>query len=79
MKIEILGTGCKKCTQLAENAKEAVALAGADAEVVKVTDLAQIMAYNVISTPALVLDGEVKSTGKLLKPKDIVKLIEDAK
>jgi len=79
MKIEILGTGCKKCNQLTENAKEAIALAGVDAEVVKVTDLAQIMNRNVISTPALVIDGEVKSTGKLLKPKDIAKMLGEAK
>ncbi|MGE4286193.1 MAG: thioredoxin family protein [Phycisphaerae bacterium] len=79
MKIEILGTGCKKCNRLAENAKEAIALAAVDAEIVKVTDLAQIMSYNVISTPALVIDGEVKSTGKLLKPKDIAKILGEAK
>lgn len=64
-KIEILGTGCAKCNKLEENAKQAVKIAGADASVVKVTDLSKITNYGVMSTPALVLDGTVKVAGKI--------------
>ena len=64
-KIEILGTGCAKCEKLADNAKKAVALAGADATISKVTDLSQISEYGVMITPALVLDGKVKVAGKI--------------
>lgn len=71
MKIEILGTGCAKCAAMMENAKKAVAQSGKFAQVEKVEDIAAIMAYNVMNTPALVVDGEVKSTGKLLSPQEI--------
>ena len=64
-KIEILGTGCAKCNKLEENAKKAVQLAGADATVTKISDLAQIANYGVMITPALVLDGQVKVVGKI--------------
>lgn len=75
MKIEILGTGCKKCKKLEENAQEAVKSAGVDATIEKVEDMKSIMEYGVMSTPGLVIDGEVKSTGKVLKPKEIEKLL----
>ncbi|GAB4248301.1 thioredoxin family protein [Deferrisoma sp.] len=75
MKIEILGTGCAKCNKLYEAAKEAVAKAGKDAEVVKVEDLAEIMKRGVMVTPALAIDGEVKTTGKVLKPDEIAKML----
>ncbi len=71
MKIEILGTGCAKCKALEENAKKAVAQAGIFAQVEKVEDLVEIMNYGVMSTPGLVIDGEVKSTGKLLSHEEI--------
>lgn len=74
MKIEILGTGCTKCTVLFENAKKAVAESGAFAQVEKVEDLAKIMEYGVMNTPGLVINGEVKSTGKLLNSEEIKKL-----
>ena len=64
MKIEVLGTGCAKCTQLYDNVNKALALAGKEAEVVKVQDIPSIMKYGVMSTPALVIDGVVKFTGK---------------
>jgi len=75
MKIEILGTGCKKCKKLEENAQEAIKAAGVDATIEKVEDMKSIMEYGVMSTPGLVIDGEVKSTGKVLKPKEIEKLL----
>lgn len=64
MKIEVLGTGCAKCTTLYDNVKTALKEAGKDAEVVKVQDIPSIMKYGVMSTPALVIDGQVKFSGK---------------
>ena len=71
MKIEILGTGCAKCTTLYENARQAVAESGTPAEVVKVEELPKIMAYGVMSTPALVIDGQVKFAGKVASAAEI--------
>lgn len=78
MVIKILGSGCKNCMTLAENAHEAIQEAGIDAQLEKVTDFVQIAAFGVMSTPALVIDEKVVSSGKVLKPKEIVKLIEKA-
>lgn len=64
MKIEVLGTGCAKCTALYDNVKNALKEAGKDADVVKVQDIPSIMKYGVMSTPALVIDGQVKFSGK---------------
>ncbi len=76
MKIEILGTGCTKCKALEEAAKQAVAKVGGFHEVKKVEDMIEIMNYGVMSTPGLVVDGEVKSTGKLLSVEEIVQLLK---
>ncbi|MDP3292880.1 MAG: thioredoxin family protein [Sulfuricurvum sp.] len=76
MKIEILGTGCAKCKALEEATKQAVALSGKFAQIEKVEDIMKIMEYNVISTPGLVIDGKVVSTGKLLSVTEIVDLIK---
>lgn len=73
MKIEILGPGCANCKQLYENARKAVEQAGVQAEVVKVEDLKAISRYNVFMTPALVIDGAVKVTGKVAAPDQIKK------
>ena len=75
MKIEILGTGCAKCKKLYENAVEAVKLSGKEAEVVKVEDIRQIVEYGVMSTPALVVDGVVKVSGKLVSPQEIAAIL----
>lgn len=72
MKIEILGTGCSKCKALEEATKQAVVKIGGFHEVKKVEDIVEIMNYGVMSTPALVVDGVVKSTGKLLSIEQIV-------
>jgi len=72
MKIEILGSGCAKCKKLYENTLEAVKQSGKEAEVVKVEDIKQIMAYG---TPALVVDGVVKVSGKLVSPDEIRKMM----
>ncbi|NMC73139.1 MAG: thioredoxin family protein [Geobacteraceae bacterium] len=71
MKIEILGTGCAKCKKLYENTLEAVKQSGKEAQVTKVEDIKQIASYGVMSTPAVVVDGVVKSSGKLLSPEEI--------
>jgi small redox-active disulfide protein 2 len=71
MKIEVLGSGCAKCTQLYDNVKKALELAGKAAEVVKVQDMPTIMKYGVMSTPALVINGKVKFSGKLASPDEI--------
>lgn len=76
MKIEVLGTGCAKCKALEEAAKQAVAKVGGFHSVVKVEDMIEIMNYKVMSTPGLVIDGEVKSTGKLLSVDEIVELMK---
>ena len=76
MKIEILGTGCSKCKTLEENTKQALAKIGGFHELKKVEDIVEIMNYGVMSTPALVVDGVVKSTGKLLSVEEIVDLLK---
>jgi len=65
MKIEILGTGCPKCKQLEENTRKALEATGKKAEVVKVTQIDKIVEYGVMSTPAIVIDGDIKSYGKV--------------
>lgn len=65
MEIKILGTGCPKCKRLEQTARKAAAEAGIDATFVKVTDVSEIMTYPITSTPALVVDGEVKCSGRL--------------
>ncbi len=76
MKLEILGPGCKRCQLLAENARAAVAELGIDAEVVKVEDMRAIAAYGVLSTPALVVDGQVRLVGHIATPRQIRELLE---
>lgn len=73
MKIEILGSGCPKCKTLEENAKKAVAELGIDAEITKVTDIGKIVEYGVMSTPAIVVDGEVKAYGRIPDAQEIKK------
>jgi len=75
MKIEILGMGCPSCVKLEKNAVDAVKSAGVEAEIIKVTDMNEIMNYGVTRTPALVVDGIVKSSGKVLKADEISKFI----
>lgn len=75
MKIEVLGTGCTKCTQLEAVVKQAVAKSGKFAQIVKVDDLMKIMEYQVISTPGLVIDGRVVSSGKVLSVDEVLALI----
>ena len=71
MKIEILGMGCPKCKMLYDNAKKAVEEKGVQAEVTKVENMDKITEYGVMMTPALVIDGEVKSSGKISSTEEI--------
>lgn len=71
MKIEILGTGCTKCKTLYENVKQAVEESGTSAELAKVEDIPSIMKYGVMSTPALVIDGQVKFSGQVASVPEI--------
>lgn len=76
MKIEILGTGCIKCKTLEENTKLALAKIGGFHDLQKVEDIVEIMNYGVMSTPGFVVDGVVKSSGKVLSVDEIVKIIQ---
>lgn len=71
MIIKILGSGCKKCIALGENAKAAAEAAGIEAEIVKVTDIVEMAAYGIMSTPALVIDEKLISAGKVLSVQDV--------
>ena len=75
MKIEILGPGCPNCSKLYENVRQALSDAGKDAEVVKVKDINKMTEYGIMMTPALAIDGEVKSVGKVLSIEEIKALI----
>ena len=75
--IQILGTGCAKCRQLGVNAEEAAKEAEIPYKLEKVTDLADIAAMGIMSTPALVIDGEIKSMGKLLTPDQIIEFFRE--
>lgn len=77
MIIKILGSGCKKCITLTENTKSALSVTGIEAKIIKVTDFAEIASFGVMSTPALVIDDTVVSFGKVLAPKEIVKILEE--
>jgi small redox-active disulfide protein 2 len=75
MKIEILGAGCAKCKSLEASVKQAVKELGIQAEIGKVEDIMQIVNYGVMGTPALVVDGKVKSAGKVLDKEAIKKML----
>lgn len=72
MDIKILGPGCPKCQQTAEIVKEAVAETGTEASVEKITNVMEIASFGVFGTPAVVIDGEVKSVGKIPKKEDVL-------
>lgn len=76
MSVKVLGSGCKKCNTLEEATKEALAKLNMDTHIDHVTDFAQIAAYGVMSTPALVVDGKVVSMGKVLKVDEVVSILE---
>lgn len=77
--VKVLGSGCAKCIALEVATKAALERLGMDPTVDHVTDFAQIAAYGVMTTPALVIDGKVVSLGKVLKTDEIVKLLQNAR
>jgi small redox-active disulfide protein 2 len=78
MKIKVLGPGCATCKKLYAETEKAIAEVGVAAELEKVEKIDDIVSYGVAITPALVIDGEIKSTGKALRQKEIVSLIHAA-
>jgi small redox-active disulfide protein 2 len=74
-KLQILGTGCAKCKKLAENTEAAAKELGLEYALEKVTDINQIMAFGVMMTPALAVDGQVKIVGKVPSPEEIKKML----
>lgn len=76
MKIQVLGTGCPKCKKTAEAAEAAVNELGIEAEIVKVTDLNEIMKFGVMLTPALAVDGDVKVVGKVPSVEDVKSMLQ---
>jgi len=76
-KIQVLGPGCPKCKKLAEESEKAARELGLEFEIGKVTDVKEIMKFGVFSTPALVVDGKVKSVGKILDAKQIKEFLQD--
>ncbi|HKL24790.1 MAG TPA: thioredoxin family protein [Desulfuromonadales bacterium] len=77
-KIQILGTGCAKCGDLADNAQQAADQLGEEVTIEKVTDLKDIMQFGCMTTPGLAIDGNLVSQGRLLKPDQIAKLLRAA-
>jgi len=75
MKIEVCGSGCSKCAELEKRAKEAVAIAGAEAAVEHVYDMAKIIERGIIMTPALVIDGKTVASGKIPSVQQIVDML----
>ena len=75
MEIKVLGTGCKKCNELEQAIREAVAALGIDAKIEKEEDIMKIMEYGVMRTPALVVDAKVVVSGKAPSAKEIMKLL----
>lgn len=76
-RIQILGTGCPKCKKLAENAEAAARELGLECEVEKITDIEAIMAFNVMMTPALAVDGDVKAVGKVPSKDEIKEILSE--
>ena len=76
MKIEVLGMGCPSCKELEKNTRQAVEELGIEAEIIKVEDVNEIVNYGVTSTPALIVNGEIKSSGRITKMEEIKQLIK---
>ena len=77
LKLQVLGTGCPKCRKLAENAEAAAQALGIEYELVKVTDINEIMKFGVMMTPALAVDGAVKVAGKVPDVEEIKTMLSE--
>ncbi len=75
MRIQILGTGCARCKTLTANAERAVQELGVQTEVEKVTGIKEIMEFQILMTPGLVIDGKVKSAGRIPSPEEIKQML----
>jgi len=78
MTIQILGSGCPKCRALEQSARQALELAGVQAEIEKITDIDEIANMGVMMTPAIAVDGIVKQSGRVLRPEEIVPFLKTA-
>jgi len=78
MEIKVLGTGCPNCVRLERIAREAAQEAGIQAEFVKVTDIREIMKYPILGTPGLVINGVVKSSGRIPRKEEIIAWLKAA-
>ncbi|HET7212794.1 MAG TPA: thioredoxin family protein [Terriglobia bacterium] len=78
MKIQILGSGCSRCIKLAANAATALKELGLEVEIEKVTAIEEITAYHIFATPALVIDGNIKSAGRIPSPMEIAEWVTTA-
>ena len=79
MEIKILGGGCAKCDRLERQAREVVSELGIEATFTKVKDLSAIMAYDIVSTPALVVDEAVKCSGRIPSKEEIAEWVQETK
>lgn len=78
MEIKVVGSGCASCKKLLANTERAVEELKVEAKVIYVTDMEEIIATGIMSTPGLMIDGAVKSTGRVLNTKEVMQLISDA-
>lgn len=76
MKIEVLGTGCTKCRRFAKNVEQAVAELGISADIQKVEDIAAIVERGVMLTPALIVDGELKVSGRVADVEELKEILK---
>lgn len=79
MEIKILGTGCPKCQRLEQMTREAAAEAGVEIQVIKVKDINDIMAYDILATPGLVINGVVKAAGRVPAKDEIIAWLKEAR
>lgn len=77
MEIKVVGAGCKSCKNLLKATEEAVKELGSDAEIIYVTDMADIIATGIMRTPGLIVNGKIKSMGRVPSVKDIKQLITE--
>ena len=77
-KIQILGTGCARCRMLTANAEKAVHELGLQMEIEKVTDITDIMKFQILMTPGLVIDGKIKAAGRIPSPEQIKQMLLEA-
>ncbi len=78
IRIEVLGPGCANCQKLASNAREAATMAGVEAQIVKVTDYREIAQHGILATPGLIIDGVIRSYGRVPSAGDIAAWLSEA-